>query len=148
MQQFDCPRPEIQLESKNSVADSGFQDKPPAWIGRAFRRTMAWQGAASLVIAAIAAMVAGGHGFLSAALGGSICIVGVLAFALVSRRPKGDARSVIRTALRAEGVKMLVIVVLLWLVLSAYHGMVVLAFFGAFVVSVLLSGLAFAVSDN
>jgi F0F1-type ATP synthase assembly protein I len=54
----------------------------------------------------------------------------------------------VRVALRAEGAKVLVIVVLLWLAFVAYRDMVVLAFLGAFVVSVLLSGLAFAVSGD
>ncbi|MDR2000379.1 MAG: ATP synthase subunit I [Zoogloeaceae bacterium] len=109
---------------------------------------MAWQLIVSLSLAVIAVIVAGWHGFLSAMLGGSIGVIGVLVFALVSRRAEGDSRSVIRIALRAEAAKMLVIVVLLWLAFVAYHKMVVLAFLGAFAVSVLLSGLAFAVSGN
>lgn len=81
-------------------------------------------------------------------LGGGIGIIGVLVFALVSGRAKGDSRNVIRITLRAEAAKVMVIVVLLWLAFVAYRDMVVLAFLGAFVVSVLLSGLAFAVSGE
>jgi ATP synthase protein I len=120
----------------------------PARIGKAFRRTVAWQSVVSLVLAAVAASAAGWHGFLSAALGGGIGVVGVLVFALVAGRAKGDSRSVVRIALRAEAAKMLAMVVLLWLAFGAYRDMVVLAFLGAFVVSVLLSGLAFAVSGE
>lgn len=86
---------------------------------------------------------------LSAVLGGGIGVAGVLVFALVSRpRPGSTSSSAMRVALRAEAVKVLVIVVLLWLSFVSYHHMVVLAFFGAFVVSVLLSGLVFAVSGD
>lgn len=85
---------------------------------------------------------------MSAVLGGGIGIIGVLVFALVSGRAKGDSRSVIRITLRAEAAKVMVIVVLLWLAFVAYRDMVVLAFLGAFVVSVLLSGLAFAVTGE
>ena len=53
-----------------------------------------------------------------------------------------------RVALRAEAAKVAVMVLLLWLVFAAYQSMVVLVFLGAFVVSVLLSGLAFAVSGD
>ena len=121
---------------------------PVVRIDRAFRRTLAWQAGASLVLALVSAYVAGAHGFYSAALGGGIGVAGVLVFALVSMRSSGDSRGAVRIALRAEGAKVLVIVGLLWLAFTAYHNMVVGAFLGAFVVSVLLSGLAFAVSAD
>jgi ATP synthase protein I len=119
-----------------------------AWSGLAFRRTVVWQLMVSLALAAVAAFVAGWHGFWSAMLGGGIGIIGVLVFVLVAGCVQGDSRNVIRIALRAEAVKILVIVALLWLVFIAYRDMVVLVFMGAFVVSVLLSGLVFAVSGN
>ena len=109
---------------------------------------MAWQVAASVAVAVVAGVTAGRQGFLSALLGGGIGVIGVLVFALVSRRGLGSSGSAVRVALRAEGAKVLVIVVLLWLAFVAYRDMVVLAFLGAFVVSVLLSGLAFAVSGD
>jgi len=109
---------------------------------------MAWQVAASVAIAMLGGVLAGKHGFLSALLGGGIGVIGVLVFALVSRQGAGSSSSAVRVALRAEGAKVLAIVVLLWLVFTAYHDMVVLAFIGAFAVSVLLSGLAFAVSGD
>ena len=120
----------------------------PARINRAFRLTMAWQMAASAAVATVAGVVAGRPGFLSALLGGGIGVVGVLVFALVSHRGLGSSSSAVRVALRAEGAKVLAIVVLLWLAFVVYRDMVVLAFMGAFVVSVLLSGLAFAVSGD
>jgi F0F1-type ATP synthase assembly protein I len=119
-----------------------------ARINRAFRLTMAWQTAASVAVAIVAGVVAGRQGFLSALLGGGIGVVGVLVFALVSHRRPGSSGSAVRIALRAEGAKVLMIVVLLWLAFVVYRDMVVLAFLGAFVVSVLLSGLAFAVSGD
>lgn len=117
-------------------------------INRAFRVTMAWQAAASVALAIVAGAVAGRHGLLSALLGGGIGVVGVLVFALVSRRGAAISGNAVRIALRAEGAKLLAIVVLLWLAFVVYRDMVVLAFLGAFVVSVLLSGLAFAVSGD
>jgi ATP synthase protein I len=117
-------------------------------INRAFRVTMSWQAAASVVVAIVAGVVAGWHGFLSALLGGGIGVFGVLVFAVVSRCGLGSSSSAVRIALRAEGAKVLAIVVLLWLAFVVYRDMEVLAFLGAFVVSVLLSGLAFAVSGD
>ncbi len=109
---------------------------------------MAWQVAASAVLAVVAGVAAGTQGFLSAVLGGGIGMIGVLVFALVSGRRAGSSGNVVRIALRAEAAKVVVIAVLLWLAFVAYRDMVVLAFLGAFMVSVLLSGLAFAVSGD
>ncbi|MBU1236358.1 MAG: ATP synthase subunit I [Gammaproteobacteria bacterium] len=120
-----------------------------AWRFRPFLVTMVWQLIATVALALVAGAVAGRHGALSALLGGSIGLVGVLVFALFSRPWLGGAPSnVIGVALRAEAAKILVIVVMLWLAFAVYHDMVVLAFLGAFMVSVLLSGLAFAASGN
>ena len=76
-------------------------------IGRAFRLTMAWQIVASVAIAALAGVVAGVHGLLSALLGGGIGVIGVLVFSLISHRGVGSSSSAVRVALRAEGVKVL-----------------------------------------
>lgn len=117
-------------------------------LGRAFRVTLLWQGLASAVIAAVGGGVAGGNGALSALLGGMIGMAGVLVFGLMSARPAASSNAAVRVALRAEAAKVAVMVLLLWLVFAAYQSMVVLVFLGAFVVSVLLSGLAFAVSGD
>lgn len=109
---------------------------------------MAWQSVASISVAAAAAAVAGGQGFLSALFGGGIGVTGVFVFALVASRRQASAGSVVRIMIRAEAAKIAAIVLLLWLAFAAYREMVVLAFIGAFIVSVLLSGIAYAVSDD
>lgn len=109
---------------------------------------MAWQLAASAAIAVAAAAVAGIHGFLSAIWGGGIGVVGVLVFALMSARREVSPGNAVRIALRAEAAKIAVIVLMLWLAFTAYRELVVLAFIGSFMVSVLLSGTAYAVSDD
>lgn len=117
-------------------------------VNRAFIRTIKWQILASSLLAVVAGWLAGIQGALSALLGGGIGVAGVVVFALVLRRPSGDTRGALRAAIRAEAAKVLVVVVLLWFAFVAYHTMVVLAFLGAFMVSVLLSGLAFATSGD
>jgi ATP synthase protein I len=117
-------------------------------LGRAFRVTLLWQGLASAAVAAMGGGTAGGNGVLSALLGGMIGMAGVLVFGLMSARPAASSNAAVRVALRAEAAKVAVMVLLLWLVFAAYQSMVVLVFLGAFVVSVLLSGLAFAVSGD
>lgn len=117
-------------------------------IGRAFRVTMAWQAVTSVGLALMAGAVAGSAGFLSAIFGGGIGVIGVLVFALISGRQPPKPGSGLRIALRAEAAKVVVIALLLWLAFVAYRDMAVLPFLGAFMVSVLLSGLAFAVSGD
>jgi ATP synthase protein I len=63
---------------------------------------------------------------------------------------KGKAQSageVLIGALMAEGVKIGLIVLLLWLVLATYDDVVAPAFFGSFVVTVLIFAMAFFVRD-
>lgn len=141
----------LQLES-NSFFD-GFQAATSVGnarvkIKRPFRLVLLWQGLATGVIAILSGIAAGGEGFLSAVLGGAIGIAGVLAFALMSVYRPGTTGGAMRVALRAEAVKILVIVLLLWLAFAGYREMMVLPFFGTFVVSILLSGIAFAVSGD
>lgn len=117
-------------------------------IRRPFRLVLSWQSLATGVIAVLSGIAAGGEGFLSAATGGAIGIAGMLAFALVSERRPETSGGAVRVALRAEAVKILVVVLLLWLAFAGYREMMVLPFFGAFVVAVFLSGIAFAVSGD
>ena len=117
-------------------------------VGRPLRVTMIWQGLASTVLAVLGGVTVGSQGFVSAALGGAIGIAGVLIFALVSARRAENSASAVRIALRAEAAKVIVIVLLLWLAFAVYREMVVPAFFGAFMISVLLSGIAFGLSGD
>jgi len=117
-------------------------------IGRAFRRTALRQSLAVAAVAILAGILAGVAGLLSALLGGAIGIVGLVVFALVSAGARTTAQSAMRLALRAEAAKIVVVVALLWVNFTLYRDMVVPAFMGAFMVSVLLAGFAFAVSDQ
>jgi ATP synthase protein I len=117
-------------------------------IDRAYRLTMLWQMVATVAVAVLAGFLVGGTGFVSAVLGGGIGVAGMWVFALVSKRRVAGSGNVVRIALRAEAAKVAVVVLLLWLVFATYRDMAVVAFFGAFMVSVLLSGIAFAISGD
>ena len=107
-----------------------------------------WQLAASALLALAAGGLAGVHGALSAIAGGLVSIIAGLAAAFVASR--GDTRSaggVLVGALRAEGVKIGLIAVLLYLVLTAYPEVVMIPFIASFVVTVLIFAMAFFVRD-
>lgn len=104
---------------------------------------------ATVVLAVIAGFLAGIHGALSAVFGGLVSFAGGLGFAAVASLSRADsAAGVMAGALRAEAVKIVVIVFLLWLVMSSYRAVVVVAFFGTFIIATVLFSAAFFVPDE
>lgn len=120
----------------------------PPLSTKPFRTVIKWQAIATGVLAAIAWVWVGGHGALSAALGGVVNLSAgvVYAFVLGIGRPETPGATVM-ALFRAEASKILVIVVQLWLVLSTYRDVVVGAFLTTFVVTVLLFRVALFVRD-
>jgi ATP synthase protein I len=107
-----------------------------------------WQALATGVIALIAYVWAGGHGALSALLGGLVNVTaGVVYAVIVFLGRSRTASGTMATMFRAEAGKILVIIVQLWLLLTTYENVVMAAFFTAFVVTVLLFRVALFVRD-
>jgi ATP synthase protein I len=107
-----------------------------------------WQLAATALLALGAGGLAGLHGAISAVAGGLVSIIAGLAAAFVASR--GDTKSaggLVVGAMRAEGVKIGLIALLLWLVLQTYPGVVITAFMASFIVTVLIFAMAFFVRD-
>jgi len=116
---------------------------------RPFRTVLAWQVIAVAVLSLLAAIPWGKDGALSAALGGSVnAAAGWVYGWMVSRRKARTAGEALRTLFRAEAVKVTAIVLLLWLVLASYRAIVPAAFFGSFVVTVVVFAAAIAVRDK
>ena len=86
---------------------------------------------------------------MSAALGGAVSLGAGWASATVAATGKVEsAGAVLVTALKAEGVKLGVIGLLLGLVLAVYSEVVVPAFLGSFVATVLIFSMAFFVREH
>lgn len=112
------------------------------------RRVAVWQAIASLLIAAVAGWWAGWHGVLSALLGGVVNISAGVVFTVLTALDRSvSAMATVGTMLRAEAAKIAVIVLQLWLILTTYRDVVHVAFFSAFVVTVLVSQAAILVRD-
>ena len=76
------------------------------------------------------------HGAVSAVLGGAVSVISSAAFAIIISRNKGyTAEGTIRIALRAEAVKIILIVSMLWMVFNNYEDVNAFAFIGTFAVS-------------
>lgn len=117
-------------------------------LQRPIRTVLRWQLLVTVALALAAGILAGAEGALSATLGGAVSICAGGAAAVVASI--GRARSageVLIGALVAEGVKIGLIVLLLWLVLATYEGVVIGAFFGSFFATVLIFGMAFFVRE-
>ena len=117
-------------------------------LKRPIRTVLRWQLFATAALTFLAGMLAGGHGALSAALGGAVSMCAGGASAIVaSLGDKQSAGGVVTGALRAEGVKIVLIVGLLWLVLATYADVVAPAFFGSFIATILIFSMAFFVRE-
>ena len=107
-----------------------------------------WQIIATAVFTLAAALLWGWDGAASAALGGAVNVVAGAVYAWrVTRGGARTAGEALATLFRAWGIKVLLIVVQLWIVLSFYVDIVHAAFFAAFVVTVAVFAAAIAVAD-
>jgi len=118
-------------------------------VWRKFRPVIGLQVLATAIIASIAAWNAGVHGAVSAALGGLISIISGLVFVLLTARSKvRSAGEVLLVAFKAEGAKLFLAILLLWLVLTLYQDVVVVGLIGSFVVSILIFSVALFAGDK
>lgn len=117
-------------------------------LSKPIRTVVRWQLLATAALMLAAGAWAGIHGAMSAALGGAVSIgAGLAAAGVASLRKAESAGEVLLSALGAEAVRIGLIVVLLWLVLSMYRQVVVLVFIGTFTATVLIFAMAFFVRD-
>ncbi|WP_293008332.1 ATP synthase subunit I [Nitrosomonas sp.] len=89
------------------------------------------------------------HGAISAMLGGAVNVISSMAFAMMVSRHKGySAGDAIRTVLRAEAVKIILTVGLLWMVFKFYANVNALVFIGTFILMVLVYSMALLITDD
>jgi len=118
-------------------------------VWRKFRPVIGSQVLATIIAASIAAWFTGVHGAVSAALGGLISIVAGLVFVLLTARNKvRSAGEVLLVAFKAEAAKLFLAILFLWLVLTIYHEVVIVALIGSFVVSILIFSMALFAGDK
>lgn len=117
-------------------------------LRKPIRTVLRWQLMATAVLTLAGGILAGVDGALSAALGGAISLCAGWGSAVVASKGKAQsAGELLLGALMAEGVKIGLIVILLWLVMATYDSVVAPAFFGSFIVTVLIFGMAFFVRE-
>ena len=114
-----------------------------------FRPVIGLQIVCTAAVSLLSAWLAGVHGAISAALGGSIGIIAGLVFVVMAARSKPQsAGEALYAALRAEAVKVVLMIVLLWIVLATYRNVVAIGLIGAFIATVLIFTMAVWVREK
>lgn len=112
-------------------------------INKQLRAVLRYQAIATLSIALAIGAMGGMHWGISALLGGLISLLSGLTYgAMISRVVKVSAEQALVRMMRAESVKILVIVLLLWLVFASYEQVFGAAFIGTFIITTLIFSLA------
>ncbi len=89
------------------------------------------------------------HGGISALLGGMISVITTAAYAvMVSRHSGFTAGAALRTALRAEAVKIILTIGFLWVVFKYYESVNAFVFIGTFMLIVLIYSFALLIADD
>jgi ATP synthase protein I len=115
---------------------------------KAIQTVLRWQLIATAILMLAVGLLAGVHGAISAMLGGLVSICAGLAFSVVVSLSRSDSLAgTLVTAFRAEAVKVLLAVVLLWVVFATYKNVVAIGFIGSFAISILIFGMAFFVRE-
>jgi ATP synthase protein I len=118
-------------------------------VSTSIRKVILWQLAATVLLAIAAGAIAGSHAALSATLGGVISIVSGLAFSKLTRTRNGlTASGILVVALKAELVRLALMIALVLLVLLVYRDVVVVGLIGSFLVTVVIFTMAFFVREN
>lgn len=102
------------------------------------------QAIATAAVAVVALILAGLNAGLSAVLGGASVIVGAYAATMVARRSKNknEASAVLINLLKAEAIKILVIIVLLFIIFIVFKQLVPFALIAGLAAAALFSGAA------
>lgn len=119
-----------------------------SWIrNEPLRRIMLWQLLATGLMAIACGWFVGMHGAISALLGGLVSVVASLVYSLLVDRHKGyTAGEVVKTALKAEAIKILVMIILLFGVFLLYKEVVPIVFIGVFIVAAIIFSMALFVT--
>ena len=119
---------------------------------KAIRTVLRWQIVGTVLAAALGALLLGPNGAIALALGGGIGIVAAVAFDFAAGRGRNsvamDANTIVFRALRAEAVKIGVMILLLWLVFAIYKDVAKVPLIAAFIASMLVLSMAFFVRDE
>ena len=109
-------------------------------ISRAYNKAARWQVIATALVAIASFALAGSHAAISALLGGMSVIAGSYAGVATTRKSSTNPGALLITLLKAEAIKIIVIVLLLLAIYKFYAGLVPLALIGGLASAALIAG--------
>ena len=140
------------LTPREGVTKMARQWSPTAAGGRAaklIKRLLRWQLCAALPVMIAGGWWAGTAGAISALLGILTNIAAGWAYAaMIARSRSRTAVDTLRTLLRAEAVKIILVVLQLWLVLAQYRDVVPAAFIASFILGALMFPLVLTIREE
>jgi len=124
--------------------------KPGLATSNIFSRMLRSQLIATFVVAVIALVISGWHAGFSSLSGGLSVVIGALLASKIAQRSDGkkDASAILINLLKAEAVKILVIVVLLFITFKVYKQLVPFALIAGLAAAALFSGAAISKLDD
>lgn len=123
---------------------TGFKSLSASNTTDVFSKMLKIQGIATAAVAVVALILAGLNAGVSAILGGASVIVGAYAASVIARRSKNksDASAILINLLKAEAVKILVIIVFLLITFVVFKQLVPFALIAGLAAAALFSGAA------
>lgn len=115
---------------------------------KVFNKMLQWQLSATLAVAVIALIIAGMHAGISAVAGGLSVAVGAYFASKIAQRSSKEAATVLVNLLKAEAVKIVMIVVLLFITFKVYKQLVPFALIAGLAAAALFSGAAMSKLDK
>lgn len=115
---------------------------------KVFNKMLQWQLIATLAVAVIAAIISGAHAGVSAAAGGLSVAIGAFFASKIAQRSTKEAATVLVNLLKAEAVKIVIIVVLLFITFKVYKQLVPFALIAGLAASAMFSGAAMSKLDK
>lgn len=111
-----------------------------------FSKMLRWQLAATAVVAVIA-LAFGVHASISAAAGGLSVAIAAFVASKVAQRNNKEASAILINMLKAEAIKIFLIVILLFITFKVYKQLVPMALIAGLAAAALFSGAAMAKQD-
>ncbi|MGQ0442826.1 MAG: ATP synthase subunit I [Methylophilaceae bacterium] len=116
-------------------------------INKVFSSMLRWQLLATVAIALIALLVSGMHASFSAMVGGLSVVVAAFFASKIAQRSRKEASAILINMLKAEAIKILLIVILLFITFKIYKQLVPFALVAGLAGAALFSGAAMSKLD-
>ena len=115
---------------------------------KVFKKMLQWQLIATLIVAVMAAIISGHHAGLSALIGGVSVVIGAYFASKIAQRSSKEVATVLVNLLKAEAVKIVIIVVMLFIAFKVYKQLVPFALIAGLAAAALFSGAAMSKLDK